>query len=288
MVRRGELFSDDVEFHCADFDWAVLFAEHSSLLEEDNNHDLQASSLECVPEEQPMKWEEEYRRHTDKFHPIKNYIVHAFPELQSATPLTILEAGCGSGSCILPLIRRQPHHRYFAFDFSPTALLLLQNHPMVQASAEGNAANLSVFFWDMVTQDAPPAGVGPEPGTVDFCLLTFVLSACTFEVMPSVLRRIGRCLKPDGRLLFRDYGVLDCAHLRFQKKHAPQLSRNCYVRGNGTVASFFEISATEALFAEAGFLPERLAYHCVQNDNRKTGEVVRKVFVNGVFRPQPP
>lgn len=33
MVRRGELFSDDVEFHCADFDWAVLFAEHSSLLE---------------------------------------------------------------------------------------------------------------------------------------------------------------------------------------------------------------------------------------------------------------
>ena len=41
-----------------------------------------------------------------QFYPIKNYIAHAFPEVQTSTPSHVLECGCGTGSCVLPLMKQ--------------------------------------------------------------------------------------------------------------------------------------------------------------------------------------
>ncbi len=46
-------------------------------------------------------------------------------------------------------------------------------------------------------------------------------------------------LRPDGLLLFRDYGLYDHAMLRFSAGH--KLSDNFYVRQDGTRAYYFSL-----------------------------------------------
>ena len=50
-----------------------------------------------------------------------------------------------------------------------------------------------------------------------------MLSACAPSGMADVVRRIRALLRPGGQVLFRDYGVLDHAHIRFHKKGVQQV-----------------------------------------------------------------
>ncbi len=50
---------------------------------------------------------------------------------------------------------------------------------------------------------------------------------------------LNQVLRPDGLLLFRDYGLYDHAMLRFSAGH--KLSDNFYVRQDGTRAYYFSL-----------------------------------------------
>ena len=53
-----------------------------------------------------------------------------------------------------------------------------------------------------------------EPGTVDVVSLVFVLSALDPSKFDRALQNVASLLKPDGLLIFRDYGQFDMAMFR--------------------------------------------------------------------------
>ena len=46
------------------------------------------------------------------------------------------------------------------------------------------------------------------------CTMIFVLSAIHPDKMLRALQHVHRCLRPGGRILFRDYGVYDMAQVK--------------------------------------------------------------------------
>jgi methyltransferase-like protein 6 len=100
------------------------------------------------------------------------------------------------------------------------------------------------------------------------CTMIFVLSAIHPDKMLRALQHVHRCLRPGGRILFRDYGVYDmaqvkrawgvgaasrdcAAQVRFKKGH--KISDNFYVRHDGTRAYYFSEEKLQELAEAAGF-----------------------------------
>ena len=52
----------------------------------------------------------------------------------------------------------------------------------------------------------------------------------------------------------------------------------------GTLSRFFSLDTIRDIFESAGFIVEELRYATVFNDNRKTGERLKRAFVHAVFR----
>ncbi len=102
--------------------------------------------------------------------------------------------------------------------------------------------------------------------------------------MAAVLQLAKSALRPGGLLLFRDYGLYDMLMLRFPP--GQRLGPALFCRKDGTLASFFSVEEVEALAEAAGFAVQDCRYGCVNNVNRKSGAVLQRVFVHGVFQRQ--
>ncbi|XP_069761181.1 tRNA N(3)-methylcytidine methyltransferase METTL2 isoform X1 [Narcine bancroftii] len=169
-----------------------------------------------------------------------------FPEtnhLEASATFHILEVGCGVGNTVFPILQTNNDPGLFVYccDFSSTAVEL------VKLNSGYDSSRCLAFVHDLCdTQASYPM---PDQ-SLDIIILIFVLSAIHPDKMQAVIKRLTQLLKPGGMILFRDYGRYDMAQLRFKKGRC--LSKNFYVRGDGTRVYFFTPGELDELFTSAG------------------------------------
>ncbi len=95
--------------------------------------DFRKSKLE---KEAKKNWDLFYKRNADHFFKDRHWLTREFPELingsmNSSTgvesrPLVLLEAGCGVGNTVFPLLEENSNLYVYACDFSPVAVDIMK------------------------------------------------------------------------------------------------------------------------------------------------------------------
>ncbi|XP_042327063.1 tRNA N(3)-methylcytidine methyltransferase METTL6 [Sceloporus undulatus] len=234
-----------------------------------------------LEKEAQRNWDLFYKRNSTNFFKDRHWTTREFEELRACREfedqkLTILEAGCGVGNCLFPLLEEDLNIFAYACDFSPRAVEYVKQNPLYDTQ------RCKVFQCDL-TKDDLLENVPPD--SVDIVTLIFVLSTIHPEKMHLVLRNIYKVLKPGKCVLFRDYGLYDHAMLRF--KSANKLSENFYVRQDGTRSYFFSDDFLAELFLSVGYEQVVNEYVLRETVNKKEGLCVPRVFLQSKFlKPQ--
>ncbi|XP_075884685.1 tRNA N(3)-cytidine methyltransferase METTL6 [Nelusetta ayraudi] len=234
-----------------------------------------------LEKEAQKNWDLFYKRNSTHFFKDRHWTTREFEELKAcrefeSQKLVLLEAGCGVGNCIFPLLQEDRNIFVYACDFSARAVDFVKQHPLyVPERCCGFQCDLTS---DDLRDNVPEGGV-------DVVTLIFVLSAVHPDKMKLVLQNISRVLKPGGSVLFRDYGLHDHAMLRF--KAGSKLGENFYVRQDGTRSYFFSKEFLAELFQEAGLHPVANDYVLRETVNKKEGLCVPRVFLQSKFTKPP-
>lgn len=202
---------------------------------------------------------------------------NASSELQSPALTThVVELGCGSGASLLPILRANTHCHVTGTDISRTSL----QHFFAAAQREGIAPDRIHTF----PADAASSLELPRMTTLaaDICLIVFTLSALTPAQQSNMMHNAHACLIPGGHLMIRDHGLYDMAQMRMEPGQW-QGEGQLYARKDGTLAYFFSVDELCARAADAGFTVLECKYATVRNLNRKTGAVLKRVFIHGLF-----
>uniref|UniRef100_A0A8D0DLN4 tRNA N(3)-cytidine methyltransferase n=1 Tax=Salvator merianae TaxID=96440 RepID=A0A8D0DLN4_SALMN len=228
--------------------------------------------------EAQKNWDLFYKRNSTNFFKDRHWTTREFEELKGCREfkdqkLTILEAGCGVGNCLFPLLEEDLHIFAYACDFSPRAVEYVKQNPLYDAQ------RCKAFQCDL-TKDDLLENIPSD--SVDAVMLIFVLSAVHPKKMHLVLRNIYKVLKPGKCVLFRDYGIHDHAMLRF--KSTSKLGENFYVRQDGTRSYFFTNDFLAELFTSVGYETVVNEYVLRETVNKKEGLSVPRVFLQSKFR----
>ncbi|XP_027330710.1 uncharacterized protein LOC113846524 isoform X2 [Abrus precatorius] len=219
-------------------------------------------------------WDVFYKRHKDRFFKDRHYLDKEWGDYFSVRGRkVILEAGCGAGNTIFPVIASYPDAFVYACDFSPRAIELVKTHEDFKES------HVSAFVFDLTADDLCKEIL---PSSIDIVTMIFMLSAVSPEKMPLVLQNVRKVIKPNGYVLFRDYATGDLAQERFSNKDQ-KISDNFYVRGDGTRAYYFSNEFLTNLFKENGFDVHKLDVYCKQVENRSRELVMNRRWVQAVF-----
>ncbi|XP_053570251.1 tRNA N(3)-methylcytidine methyltransferase METTL6 [Bombina bombina] len=234
-----------------------------------------------LEKEAQRNWDLFYKRNSTNFFKDRHWTTREFEELKACREfenqrLTILEAGCGVGNCLFPLLEEDPGLFVYACDFSPRAVEFVKQNPSY------NKETCKAFQCDLTNNDLTD-NIPAE--SVDTATLIFVLSAIHPDKMHLAVQNIYKVLKPGGCVLFRDYGLYDHAMLRF--KSGSKLGENFYVRQDGTRSYFFTKEHLLALFTAAGYIEVLNEYVLRETVNKKEGLCVPRVFVQSKFRKPP-
>lgn len=224
---------------------------------------------------QQAAWDDFYQHHhRGEFFKDRKYLPMEFPELLETAkgdgqPYTLIEFGCGYGCSILPVVARNSTIRCVGCDMSGEALAIFAS----RAQYQEHASRLTLVQHDAV--HGPPL-LPLVPYCADLLLMTFFLSAIAPEHHASVMARAWDVLQPGGLLLFRDYGLFDKSQMKSTKRVGP----NLHVRPDGTLAYFFSKEGVAKLVSGEGWELLECRYATVEQVNRKTGAVIRRVFVH--------
>ncbi|XP_046308840.1 tRNA N(3)-methylcytidine methyltransferase METTL6 isoform X1 [Marmota monax] len=263
----------------------ILSSEEEEKLKRDQAlvSDFKQQKLE---KDAQKNWDLFYKRNTTNFFKDRHWTTREFEELRlcrevlfhqfEGQKLTMLEAGCGVGNCLFPLLEEDMNIFAYACDFSPRAVEFVKQNPLY------NTERCQVFQCDL-TKDDLLDHVPPE--SVDVVMLIFVLSAIHPDKMHLVLKNIYKVLKPGKSVLFRDYGLYDHAMLRF--KAGSKLGENFYVRQDGTRSYFFTDEFLAQLFVDTGYEEVVNEYVFRETVNKKEGLCVPRVFLQSKFRKPP-
>mmetsp|Transcript_58160 Transcript_58160/g.94022 ORF Transcript_58160/g.94022 Transcript_58160/m.94022 type:complete len:492 (+) Transcript_58160:77-1552(+) len=227
------------------------------------------------------KYENDARRCWDVFYHInktnffkdRHYLGHEWPQLKEPN-ISVLDLGCGVGNTTLPLLALNPSIKLWSCDFSPNAVILMQE-------SEGfDAGRCKAFVNDMT---ADPLTDNVEAESIDKCLLIFVLSAINPDKMVHSLQNLAGVMKAGGTVLFRDYGIHDMAEIRMAEQKGHKISDNFYVRKDGTRAYYFSERVLAQMFEEAGFVAQELKMHRRVVRNRKEQADMHRRWIQGTF-----
>ncbi|KAG7231544.1 hypothetical protein INR49_011576 [Caranx melampygus] len=143
-----------------------------------------------LEKEAQKNWDLFYKRNTTNFFKDRHWTTREFEELKACREfesqrLVLLEAGCGVGNCIFPLLEDDLNIFVYACDFSPRAVEFVKQNPLYCPE------RCCAFQCDL-TQDDLRSNV-PE-GSVDAVTLIFVLSAVHPDKMKLALQNISRFL----------------------------------------------------------------------------------------------
>lgn len=191
-------------------------------------------------------WDQFYRNNQANFFKDRKWLRVEFPALYEAQkpdagPISILEVGCGAGNTMFPVLQNNenPHLSIMGVDYSRQAVKI------VRESEHFDSKYARAEVWDL----AEPTGAlpeGVEPHSVDIIVMIFVFSALAPEQWTQAVSNLKKLLKPNGRILFRDYGRYDLTQLRF--KAGRLLDDNFYIRGDGTRVYFFTEEELHEIF----------------------------------------
>lgn len=225
---------------------------------------LEAEEKLCKQKEVPVKefdkklymsnpakyWDLFYKNNKDNFFKDRKWLRVEFPELYEATQadagsVNILEVGCGAGNTLFPVLEanENPLLHITGVDFSSRAVEIVKESPLFATSRNVHAA-----VWDL----AQPDGILPEgvaPHSQDIIVMIFVFSALAPDQWKPAVENLKKLLKPNGHLLFRDYGRYDLTQIRF--KGGRLLDDNFYIRGDGTRVYFFTEEELHEIFGTA-------------------------------------
>ncbi|XP_072317370.1 tRNA N(3)-methylcytidine methyltransferase METTL6 [Eucyclogobius newberryi] len=227
--------------------------------------------------EAQKNWDLFYKRNATNFFKDRHWTTREFEELKAcrkfeSQKLVLLEAGCGVGNCIFPLLEEDLNVFFYACDFSPRAVEFVKQNPLYCPE------RCCAFQCDLTKDDLREHI--PE-NSVDVITLIFVLSAIHPDKMRLALENISRVVKPGGLVLFRDYGLYDHAMLRF--KAGNKLGDYFYVRQDGTRSYFFSKEFLAELVESAGFQSITNDYVLRETVNKKEGLCVPRVFLQSKF-----
>ncbi|XP_072416725.1 tRNA N(3)-methylcytidine methyltransferase METTL6 isoform X6 [Chiloscyllium punctatum] len=223
-------------------------------------------------------WDLFYKRNSTNFFKDRHWTTREFEELKACREfenqkLIVLEAGCGVGNCLFPLLEDDLNVFIYACDFSPRAIeFVKQNHLY-------HTERCKAFQCDL-TKDSLLENIPAD--SVDVVTLIFVLSAIHPDKMQLALENIYKILKPGGSILFRDYGLYDHTMLRFKNGH--KLGPNFYVRQDGTRSFFFSDEYVAQLLTAAGYEVLVNEYVFRETVNKKEGLCVPRVFLQCKFK----
>uniref|UniRef100_A0A914CC79 tRNA N(3)-methylcytidine methyltransferase n=1 Tax=Acrobeloides nanus TaxID=290746 RepID=A0A914CC79_9BILA len=230
-----------------------------------------------LQKEARKNWDKFYNRNRDNFFKDRHWTQKEFTDICSSLNfkdnIVFIEAGCGVGNLIFPLMEFYPYWKFCGFDFSNHAIQLLNDR------AEKLDVKIFSHVLDITDEDAV---AGLQLPSADLISLVFVLSAISPNKHETVLKNIHRLLKPGGFVVFRDYAIYDHAMLRF--KRDCKIEDRFYVRQDGTCAYYFYTEEIEKLFTDSGFRAVKTEYIHKRTVNTKENIDVPRIFVQGCFQ----
>ncbi|KAK2517153.1 hypothetical protein Q9233_013354 [Columba guinea] len=163
----------------------VLSPEEAERLAKDQVLVSEFKQLKLEKEAQ-KNWDLFYKRNSTNFFKDRHWTTREFEELKACREfadqkLTILEAGCGVGNCLFPLLEEDLNIFAYACDFSPRAV------EYVKKNALYSTERCKVFQCDL-TKDDLLENIPAD--SVDVVMLIFVLSAIHPDKMHLVLKNI--------------------------------------------------------------------------------------------------
>ncbi|KAJ9410391.1 hypothetical protein DTO045G8_1854 [Paecilomyces variotii] len=230
----------------------------------------------------PAKWWNLfYKNNKANFFKNRKWLRQEFPVLADVTRKdagrkVVLEVGAGAGNTAFPLLVNNENEELMvhACDLSSTAVKVMRE------SEHYNPKNMTADVWDVTAQGEGSLPPGLTEGSVDLVVLIFIFSALAPDQWNQALHNIYRVLKPDGEVLFRDYGRGDLAQVRFKKGR--YMAENFYVRGDGTRVYFFDKQELADMWGR--WTPEKGIQIDNQEETNPEGTVVRKTYHDGVFQ----
>jgi len=275
----------DVFSHNAwdDVEWSEEQSEEANaVIDKQLKNKMTNEKWEKLKNELSNSWNQFYSVHEHKFFKDRQWLFTEFPELL-LTPsnknekFNILETGCGVGNCVFPILRTNDLVKTNLFiyccDYSSEAIDLLSKNECFDSQY------CKPFVYDLTVIDSNEMPF--EENSLDIILMIFVLSAIEPSKFEDVLKNLCKYLKPNGKLLFRDYGLYDMAQLRF--KHDKCVAKNLYARQDGTLVYFFTQDELDSLFQKCGLVKQQNMIDRRLQINRSKQIKMYRIWIQAIY-----